>query len=314
MRLVVISCLALLVVTVSARAQTNAGPPVTPDQLAEFIERLDDASLAERESAEDAVAGAAAITLHMVEARMGDLSHSVEQRLRLERIASKKFAAMPKAGMGVRFGRIGGAVTIATTVPGFASAELLEVGDIIIAVDGEPISDQDQMRAIILSCAPDDVLLMSIRRAGQGMVVALPLGSYTDLRDGAMPISTSMHAGAYRERLRRIAARTAAGSPTTATPTVGSGLGLDAWRAVERGSGSSPPTATAHVLYRDRIASLVAKRMRVSNRISTLSGQLAANDFEDAQERANIRARLGQAQADLIVIDVQLDDLAQSQP
>ncbi|MBT8217600.1 MAG: PDZ domain-containing protein [Acidimicrobiia bacterium] len=58
-----------------------------------------------------------------------------------------------------------------------AAAAGIEVGDLVIAVDGEPIRDSEELRAQVITRAPGTVLNLELIRDGQQITIDVTLGS-----------------------------------------------------------------------------------------------------------------------------------------
>jgi hypothetical protein len=145
---------------------------------------------------------------------------SVEQRVRLARVAAWRFRSTPMGGLGVSFGPSGeGAVQINNVVPGFPASDLLRPQDVILAVDDRVVAGQDHLRAEILGRAPGDTLPVLIRRGRTILDLALPLGAYNDLEGAAM----------LDEATVRAAMRVRGGVDAPATETVGSATTSAEW-------------------------------------------------------------------------------------
>jgi hypothetical protein len=184
--------------------------PVESDDLT----ALTAPDLAEREDAQRRLATmleALPGSLVALEATLRRTDLSPEQRARLEQIGAELYRAEPKAAMGVQFGgratagvRIGGVLE----GPNFPAAKLLRAGDVLTHADGRVLLSADQLRWIILSHAPGEVLPVRLLR-GEGDAAAtldidVPLGAFEDL-SGAASVDEPTLRAAYAERLRRVA-------------------------------------------------------------------------------------------------------------
>ncbi len=74
----------------------------------------------------------------------------------------------PAAKAGLRGGEATAVVSGETWVLG---------GDVIVAADGEPIVDADQLREVVLGKKPDDELSLEINREGEVLTINVKLGS-----------------------------------------------------------------------------------------------------------------------------------------
>jgi putative serine protease PepD len=67
---------------------------------------------------------------------------------------------------------------ISTITPGSAAADAgLQLGDIVVAVDGDPIGDFTDLAAVIRNYAVGDVVELEVIRDGDTLVVSAELGS-----------------------------------------------------------------------------------------------------------------------------------------
>lgn len=236
-------CTALICVAVVS----GFGPPAgagEPSEMDALIRDLDAPGLEARENAQGALAGNESVTLADVESALRASDLSPEQRLRLEASGRELFSREPRAGLGVRFGNpaaVGQGVPLAGVVDGFPASKLLRPGDVILSINGQPLSNQTHMGAMILSHLPGEMLRVELERprvgpgdVGRGLaqppaeflVLDVPLGRYDDLNTG-VELSPARLDLAYRQRLAR---------KTPDRPelrVIGSGLSPSAWLRAE---------------------------------------------------------------------------------
>lgn len=221
-------CVCLLGLCPPAAAQDLDFPDPRPP-LEELIERLDAPVLAAREQATRDLLNRRDLELAEVEALQRRPDLSPEQWLRLERVALGLFDRGPRAALGIQFSPDGGPGSrIIALVDGFAAARLLQVGDLILRVDGMPVTGQAVLRAAILSHAPGETLALTIDRAGERLDLDIPLGSFANLGPAASPRPSDLLAAWSLRRAR-------SGESLVSDPVVPS-PGAEAADSPERGS------------------------------------------------------------------------------
>lgn len=211
--------LAALAIAASS-AVANAADPVW---FAGTVARLDDESFAARERASEALITEPLLTIDEIGERLRAPGLSAEQRLRLERVGLERFARLPRAGLGVRFAAGNGfdGVPLGSVLENFPASAVLRAGDVVLTIDGQPVSDTAHMGALILSRQPGESLRMEIERTPppeeapggiadvERLILDVPLGKYEDLASGVV-LSPDRLEAAYRQyRLRRGAEPTA---------------------------------------------------------------------------------------------------------
>ena len=168
-------------------AQVDNTASLSEQRLNALIDRLDDPAWLTRQEAmrmlgdpnEGYELGMLAETLER-----DDLSP--ETRGRLWSAARSLFEQSPKAGLGVGFGAVrDGGIEIRTVVEdvgSFPAAAMLMPGDLIIGADGDGVTGTEELRAVILSHEPGDLLNLLVERNGDVLDLDLPLGSFGSLR------------------------------------------------------------------------------------------------------------------------------------
>jgi putative serine protease PepD len=92
-------------------------------------------------------------------------------------IAGRK-VAHPYLGVSVGDAQSGTGARIGTVRAGSPAAKAkLEVGDVIVAVDGQPIADADQLTAVISAHQPGDTVTLTVQHAGSTETVKVTLGT-----------------------------------------------------------------------------------------------------------------------------------------
>jgi hypothetical protein len=176
------------------------------ETLAELLPLLNATEFQAREAATLKLIDNRQITLAMLEDALLDSSLTLEQRQRVGRAAKDRFDRSPRAAMGVEFGsnlvqRIG----IQRAIENFASARLLEEGDLIVEAGGVELKGpgvRGQIRAQILSRNPGDTLKIVVRRGDETLNIDMPLGSFNDLRSSAYSPSDLSRAWTARQSAR----------------------------------------------------------------------------------------------------------------
>lgn len=215
----------------AAIAQTS-GDGLSTIDLTPILRSLDAPDLAERERAVEALVLSSAVSLREVLGLLSEVTAlTPEQRARLMGIAREMFVQSPRAAMGVQFGgTVERGVAIQSAVDGFDSARVIRPGDVIVAVNGQEVT-QSQMRAIILSHDPGESmglrLLRSVESGAEEQIdVRVTLGSMNRLRGGGF-IDAATMMDAWRQRLKRAGVSEEAGQRPLET-----GIDQAAWLAI----------------------------------------------------------------------------------
>ena len=153
-----------------------------PDTAA-LLADLDADDLAVREAATRRLSTDPALAMIDIEALLARPDLSPEQAARLLSAARDRFLRSPRAALGVQFENgVTGPVIIAKTFERFPAAGILKPGDEILAVEGQPVVNGWQnFRPLIISREPGESLKLRLRRAGEVIELAAPLGRYSDL-------------------------------------------------------------------------------------------------------------------------------------
>lgn len=209
-----------------------AGDGLSTLDLTPILRSLDAPDLAERERAVEALVLSSAVSLREVLGLLSEVTAlTPEQRARLMGIAREMFVQSPRAAMGVQFGgTVERGVAIQSAVDGFDSARVIKPGDVIVAVNGQEVT-QSQMRAIILSHDPGESMGLRLLRSGESgseeqIDVRVTLGSMNRLRGGGF-IDAGTMMDAWRQRLKRAGVSEEAGQRPIET-----GIEQAAWLAI----------------------------------------------------------------------------------
>ncbi|MAY75526.1 MAG: hypothetical protein CMJ31_12590 [Phycisphaerae bacterium] len=214
----------------NAQPRANAIPDLTVDELVALLDH-DDFTL--RENTMASLVRDEDIAFEELAARSADPSLSLEQRTRLDRVLEYRYFAMPIPALGVRGGSIDteDPVFIADTVQGFDAAIKLERNDAVLAVDGEPIADWEELVVHIMSYQPGETIELSVARTPVGggdretIEVPVVIGRYDSLRANGDPRVADRLAG-LQLRLERLGF-------TPPSRRAGGGLGAPMWLEAE---------------------------------------------------------------------------------
>jgi len=207
----------VLALTANATNAASAALDADPAWLDRTIALLDDESFAARESAEKKLISEPTLTLEEIGQRAARSGLSAEQRLRLNRAGLERFAAIPRAGLGVRFAAPNGfgGVPLGSVLENFPASKVLRAGDVVRSIDGQEVGNTNQMGALILSRLPGETLLMEIERTPpideapggiaeiERLVLDVPLGKYEDLETG-VKLTPDRLGAAYMQYQRRL--------------------------------------------------------------------------------------------------------------
>lgn len=173
-------------------------------ELAErLVEELASDSFVARELAEGELQSDRSIRLEDLETQLRRDDLSAEQRMRLLKAASLRFATEPRAAMGINLSREATELGIGleATVEGFDSAQKLRAGDIIAVIGEVPIRSLLDLQAAIISRSPGEVLPVEIVRGAERLTVEVELGSWSALSSpGGLPQPSIEAAWIYRSR------------------------------------------------------------------------------------------------------------------
>ncbi len=273
------------------------------------LARLGAESFEAREQSEQELSESDAAAMDELLALLGERSLSAEAHRRIARVAFRRFADTPRAGMGVSFDldrAIEKGVAIREPVANFPAFELIKPGDVILIADGIELRNSEQLGSIIVSHDPGDVIEITLEREGERLTIDVPLGSFAAL--GQRPrVEPARLEGAFAQRCARAGA-----AGRAVSDTLGDGLTIDDWAAAELGLGdgihphATPPEwrprSNADVFVRggrpralDAVSAPrdpragVSATMTMANRNAML---LAKRLSELARERVLLRVRL----------------------
>lgn len=197
------------------------------EAFAGIIRDLGSKDFAARKRATDLLNGSEQFTLAMIERALQDKTLSLEARTRLLSSGRLKFFSTPRAALGFQFGgALRDRVVVGKTFAPFASARLLEEGDMIVGADGYVLtgpSARPLLQAIIISHDPGEVIKLVVRRGGQKLNIDVPLGSFANLDQGgwlgpdrlvpAWKVRAAVRLGSTAEPVRVNVAASAWGQP-----------------------------------------------------------------------------------------------------
>lgn len=184
-------------------------PPDSRDVQAWFdqqVRLLDSADFAAREQASQDIADAADLSTGQIEQALSTSGLSAEQRVRLTWAGYRRFASTDRAALGVSFATFASdtpGVEITQTIEGFDSVNVVQPGDVLLALGGSPILSFDQARVQIVSFDPGDVVELRLLRQGEPVGAMVRLGSLSTLRGGSSAADEALLRGAWGARLAR---------------------------------------------------------------------------------------------------------------
>lgn len=209
--------------------QPRLVPPPVPahaERLDALVNRLDDPDWQTRHLATFELLTSDEIPLRQLEARLRDEALSAEQRARLRLvIRSRFFDPDSRAGMGIHLppANTPGVPINPTDDERFHASQVLQPGDVVLRVDGEPLHGADDLRRRIVAADPGDAMVLDLMRAGREVTVTVRLGRFRDLGEGAQ-IDQAVLAEAWALRAAGLAR-----DPDLPEP-IDTGLHPDAWR------------------------------------------------------------------------------------
>lgn len=106
---------------------------------------------------------------------------SPEQRARLALLGPETMRRSPRAALGVRFSQEDSRATVLATMEGFDSQRALKPGDVLLSLDGQPISNQPSARPLIISHDPGQEVEFQVFRAGKIIDAKVKLGDFETL-------------------------------------------------------------------------------------------------------------------------------------
>lgn len=254
---------------------------------------LDSPVLADRDHASSILLADESITIRDIEDMLSSDRLTPEQQIRLLAVGREIFARTPKAGLGVQFApqRLEAGTRLDGVLDNFPAAGLLRAGDIILAINAQPIANSAHMGEIILSHEPGEILVMDIARPigpllpgrdvpVERLTVEVPLGRFDDLQAGAVPIPARLE-GAFLHRLARAGVghepaavglgrtpidwlRTEGYDETPAIAPVSTLHHVAAWRVIA--FGGQPGSSVAEVEMRRGDANAAFRRMNIALR------------------------------------------------
>lgn len=202
----------------AGRSQTEL-PYAPAEAIAPYVDLLNVEDFSARLNAAEWIYETPSITLETITPWLMNPALSPEARSRLEAIGDVLFRVTSRGAMGVQFERQGVAPIIIRNALDdnafFRAHEVLDAGDEVVMADGEPVRTYDEFQGAILSHDPYETMNLRIRRAGELLDVAVPLGDYMRLGNGTIPADQVMRL-AWERRLARIRAS----MPEPMTPTL----------------------------------------------------------------------------------------------
>tara|TARA_R110002096_G_scaffold173781_2_gene348138 strand:- start:333793 stop:334875 length:1083 start_codon:yes stop_codon:yes gene_type:complete len=289
--------IALLLPSPVLVAQDANETTLSEQRLAALIGRLNDPSWATRQEATRMLGDPnEGYELGMLAETLERDDLSPETRGRLWSAARSLFEQSPKAGLGVGFGAVrDGGIEIRSVVEdvdSFPAAAMLMPGDLIVGAEGLGLTSSEDLRAVILSHEPGELLNLLVERGGQVLDLDLPLGSFGSLR-GAAPMSPMIADRAIQLRWSR------RGITIPEPPTAGGGISADDWVS----AGYPEPPGPFRATNARRTPSVVQPGS--AREVHVGVGVLTRGRIEPWSNRANAEGSMDQTRR--IVLSRQMD-------
>ncbi len=188
----------------------------------DLLAQLDSPELLLREAATKQVGSSGRFGMSALRGALSRTDLTSEQRQRLLSAGYEIFKATPRGAMGVQFeGATAAGVLVRPAQAGFDASRVLKTDDVIRAIDGRRVEEQDEIRVAIISREPGESLPLTIVRDGVPIETSVRLGSYSELRN-SQGLDESVLSAAWSYRVAR---EGGAG----AQPPVPSGLSAEQW-------------------------------------------------------------------------------------
>lgn len=147
------------------------------ERLAHYMEAIDDTRWIVRESATMRLARDRMVDERAIVQQLSDVVMTQEQRLRLLRAIEMRLLILPKGAIGISMkehisdfvdqeGKPIRGVEIIDLIPGMPAEEVLRVGDVMVALDGEAFENPTQVSQLIKRHWPGDEVELEIARDG----------------------------------------------------------------------------------------------------------------------------------------------------
>jgi len=189
---------------------TLESPPVSvphaPAALADLVADLSSADFHTRELATVRIRDDKSIRLTEIESMLAKGDLPLEAHARLLTIARDRFAASPRAAMGVQFDQatLRDRIVIDDTFAPFDCHKRLEPGDILIEADGVPLNTaagRTKIQGLIISRDPGDTMNLVVRRGAEKVTLDVKLGDFRGLPNNNVIDETRLFR-AWRTRSR----------------------------------------------------------------------------------------------------------------
>ena len=180
-----------------------SGQASDPERVAALVQELKNPSFVTRELAEKDLQFDESILLEELEEQLRRDDLTPEQRMRLLKATSMRFATEPRAAMGIQLtnelSELG--LKISGAVEGFDSINKLQANDIISKIGDLAIRSTTDLQIAIISRSPGDAVPVEFIRDGQRQTVDVELGAWSELSSpGGLPRSYIEAAWIYRSR------------------------------------------------------------------------------------------------------------------
>ncbi len=218
----------LLAAPVAAAQQATGEEPAAQrvaarspsDEIPRLVAMLGDEDFHRREQATKALSAVSLSVEEIASLAPPMDTLTLEQWTRLNRALYQRFASTPRGGLGavLDLQAAGDGVMLRQLVDTFPASGVLEPGDVVVEVDGQPLAEledrqrRDRMvRAAILSRNPGESLPAVVRRRDsrtntvRELEVRIPLGSYNDLDNAPnLDQSPDLLRAAWEQRRARL--------------------------------------------------------------------------------------------------------------
>ncbi len=157
----------------SAAAPPDAAAPLSDGALRLTVDQLDDPSFERREQATAVLVGPA-VQLERLYPVLGRGDLGAEPRHRLLLVVKRKLLERPRGAIGIRMqffpGEQAGSgyVLVSEVLPGLPAEGVLRPGDMVTAVDGQPLHDRNDLPVRVQRKPPGGNVTLDVRRPRAG--------------------------------------------------------------------------------------------------------------------------------------------------
>lgn len=283
--------------------------PIDPEVLSAFEQTLMEMSHPDypvRENATSRLRRGGLIPLRMITQRLGAGGLHPETRARLISVGQDVFSRQPRAAMGIQFGAVvPDGVSIGNTIDGFDAQAKLLPGDVIVRADGERLTDTQLMREIIISHDPGQELALDVLRNGEPLKISVELGSFSDLGQQRLDLSTRR--AAWNRRLAR-ELRTPGGTGSRVEPAFAE-IAIPVLEDAPGSRGQAGERIGAPGVRPSGADRLTDASLDRGNYPGVPSVAPRAANQDDAERLAELRETLNQLQQNLLIVESRIEEL-----